>query len=318
MMAAMDDSAPSTGHRVLLAVGLAVLTTVTAWLFGHLPWVLSGFSWTTTEAAPVGSSTEGLAGVRLTVPLVAQFLTPLIAFTVLGSVAAALLPLVLTTKSGQRIPAIAVVLASLVVTTTVVTLLARSTIERQAPDVFAGDPRVLSGLVLVVFGAAAVAAVLGTLACVQVGLLPLAAALVAGQLPAWVSGFLVDRDSGPGALRAAEQVSNWLVLGVLTVAFVLSVRRTPAWVLLWPVAIAMVWTAVPFRVMTTQLAGQLRPSAGLLDTLPDILRGGLDVFRASFWDAHQVLWPWVVAVLLALTWTVVEQGMRRSRDRARR
>jgi hypothetical protein len=340
MMAHMDDSASrqvgatavqdppegsddpdqqlSNGRRFLLAMGLAVLTAVTCWLFGHLPWVLSGFSWTTTEAAPVGSSTEGLAGVRLTVPLVASFLPSLVAFAAIGAVAAALLPLVLTTKSGHRLQAIAVVLASLLVTTVVVTLLARSTIQDHASDAFAGDSRVLLGLVLVVFGTTAVGATLGTLSSVQVGFLPLAAALAAGQLPVWVEGFLVDRGSGVDAARTAEQVSHWLVLVVLAVAFALSVRRSPAWILLWPFAIAMVWAAVPFRVMTTQLAGQLRPSAGLPDTLPDILDGGVDVFRASFWEAPQARWPWLVAVLLALLWTAVDRGMRRSRAAARR
>ena len=337
MMAAMDDSASlqtedrrldeppadhppsvSGGRRILLGLGLAVLTAVTAWLFGHLPWVLSGFSWTTSEAAPVGSSTEGLAGVRLTVPLVARFLPSLIAFTTVGAVAAALLPLVLTTKSGKRLPAIAVVLVSLAVTTVAVTLLARRTIQDHASDAFAGDSRVLSGLVLVVLGTTALAALLGTLACVQVGFLPLAAGLAAGQLPMWVQGFLVDRGSGTGTIRAAQQVSHWLVLVVLAVAFVLSVRRSPAWMLLWPVAIAMVWMAVPFHVMTTQLAGQLRPSSGLPDTLPDILRGGVDVFRASFWEAPQALWPWLVAVLVALLWMAAERGMRGSLIGARR
>jgi len=312
MMTAMDGSASRHGNRLLHGLGLAVLTAVTCWLFGHLPWVLSGFSWPTTEAAPVGSSTEGLAGVRLTLPLVAAFLPSLIAFTVIGAVAAALLPLVLTTRSGQRLPAIAVSLASLAVTTVVVTLLARSAIEEHASDAFAGDSRVLLGLVLVVFVTTAVAAVLGTLASLQVGFLPLAAALAAGQLPVWIEGFLVDRGPGVDTTRVAEQVSHVLVFVVLLVAFVLSVRRSAVWVALWPVAVALVWVAVPFRVMTTQLAGQLRPSSGLPDTLPDILRGGLEVFRASFWQAHQARWPWVAAVLVALAWMAAE-GTRRRR-----
>ena len=42
---------------------------------------MSGFSWTTAESAPVGSSSEGLAGVRVTIPLVAAFLPSLVAFT---------------------------------------------------------------------------------------------------------------------------------------------------------------------------------------------------------------------------------------------
>jgi hypothetical protein len=305
-------------HRELLGVGLAVLTAVTTWLFGHLPWVVSGFSWPTTEAAPIGSSTEGLAGVRLTIPLVAAFLPSLIAFTAIGSVTAALLPLVFTTKAGQRLPAVAVALAGLGLTTVLVTLLARRTIQDRASDAFAGDPAVLTGLVLVVFGTAAAAAFLGTLASIQVGFLPLAVALAAGQLPIWIEGFLVDRDGGVEAVRTADQVGHWLVLGMLLVAFVLSVRRSAAWALLWPVAIAMVWAAVPFRIMTIQLSGRLRPSSGLPDTLPDILEGGLDVFRASFWEAPQARWPWLVAVLLALVWMAVERGIRQARGQVRR
>lgn len=324
-MTAMDDSAsvavsgpvqdapdagdlrPSPGRQVAHGVGLAVLTAVTAWLFGHLPWVMSGFSWTTAESAPVGSSSEGLAGVRVTIPLVAAFLPSLVAFTAIGAVAAALLPLVLTTKVGQRRAAIVVALGALGVTTVVVTVLARSTIRQHASDAFAGDSRVLLGLVLVVIATTAVGALLGTLASVQIGFLPLAAALAAGQVPVWVAGFLVDRDTDVDAFRTAEHVSNLLVLVLLAVAFVLSVRRSAGWALLWPVAVALLWAAAPFRVMTVQLAGQLRPSAGLPGSLPDILQGGLDTFRASFWEAHQARWPWVVAALLALAWMAAER-----------
>ena len=270
------------GRSALLGIGLALLTAVTAWLFGNLPWVLSGFSWPTTEAAPVGSSSEGLSGVRLTIPLVAAFLPSLIAFSAIGAVAAALLPLALTTRAGRRRPAIAVVVPSLVVTTLVVTLVARRTIEAHAADAFAGDSRVLLGLVVVVLGTAAVGTLLGTLASVQVGFLPLAAGFAAGQVHVWLEGFLVD-NGDVGAARALDHVGEVVVLVLLLGAFVLSVRRSPAWALLWPVAIAMVWVATPFRIMTIQLAGQLRPSSGLPDALPDILRGGLDVFRASFW-----------------------------------
>ena len=328
MMVAMDDSAPtvdddpdprpSTGRRILLGIGLAVLVAVTWWLFGQLPWVLSGFSWTTTRAVPVGSSTEGLAGVRLTLPLVAAFLPSLVAFTTVGAVAASLLPLVLTTRAGQRGPAVAVAVVSVLVTTVVVTLLARRTIEHNASDAFAGDSRVLLGLVLVVFAVTFVGAFLGTLASLQIGLLPIAVGLAAGQLPAWVHGFLVDREADAGALRIADHAAHVLVFVVLTVAFALSVRRTAAWVAVWPVAVALVWMAVPFQVMTTQLAGQLRPSAGLPGSLPAILRGGVDVFRASFWKAPQTWWPWVAAVVVATVWALVERRLRRGRTEAQR
>jgi hypothetical protein len=288
------------------------MTAATGWLLGHLPWVVWGVSWPTAEAAPVGSSTEGLAGVRLAIPLVAQFLPSLIAFTTVGAVAATLLPLVLTTReSGHRLPALAVCVASLLLTVTVVTLLARRSIETHAADAFAGDPRVLRGLVLVVAGTTLVGAAFGSLASVQVGFLPLAVALVAGQLRAWMDAFVVGHHHGAGTLRTVDRVGDVLVLVLLTAAFVLSVRRSAVWALTWPVAVAMLWVATPFGVMTTYLAGQLRPSAGLPGSLPDILAGGLDVFRASFWQAPQARWPWLVALVLAVVWVVVERRISR-------
>jgi hypothetical protein len=80
----------------------------------------------------------------------------------------------------------------------------------------------------------------------------------------------------------------------------------------------MVWVATPFRIMTIQLAGQLRPSSGLPDALPDILRGGFDVFRASFWQAPQARWPWVTALVLALLWMAVERRTAAVRTAAER
>ncbi|HEX2895792.1 MAG TPA: hypothetical protein VHO29_17445 [Marmoricola sp.] len=310
------DSEHSGSRRVplpLLALGLAALTAVTSWLFGNLPWVVSGFSWPTTEAAPIGSSSEGLAGVRLTIPLVAAFLPSLIAFTAIGAVAATLLPLLLTTRSsGHRRPAIGLVLLTLAVTTTVVTLVARGTIEHHAADAFAGDPRVLTGLVAVVGATTLVGAAFGTLASLEAGFLPLAAALAAGQLPAWVHGFLVGASSPGAHVHTADTVAHALMALLMLAAFVLSVRRSAWWVLLWPVAVAMIWVATPFGVMTVYLAGQLRPSAGLPGSLPDILSGGVDVFRASFWESPQPRWPWLVAVVLAAAWTVFERRTRRS------
>jgi hypothetical protein len=244
--------------------------------------------------------------------LVAQFLPSLIAFTTVGAVAATLLPLVLTTReSGHRLPALAVCIASLLLTVTVVTLLARRSIETHAADAFAGDPRVLRGLVHVVAGTTLVGAAFGSLASVQVGFLPLAVALVAGQLRAWMDAFVVGHHHGAGTLRTVDRVGDVLVLVLLTAAFVLSVRRSAAWALTWPVAVAMLWVATPFGVMTTYLAGQLRPSAGLPGSLPDILAGGLDVFRASFWQAPQARWPWLVALVLAVVWVVVERRISR-------
>jgi hypothetical protein len=37
------------------------------------------------------------------------------------------------------------------------------------------------------------------------------------------------------------------------------------------------------------------------------------VFRASFWEAHQARWPWLIALAGGVVWLLVERGVRQLR-----
>ncbi|MFL6062067.1 MAG: hypothetical protein ACJ72E_12610 [Marmoricola sp.] len=288
-----------------LTVALVVMAVLCTWVLGHLPWVMDGFR--TNRDSTVGGSAEGLADVRLAIPLVAGRITELVAFTAIGAIVAMLLPLVFPDLPRS----LAVVTCGLTVaaTTLVITFASRSGISSHATDAFAGDQRVLDGLVTGVLLTALGAAVLGSLASAQIGFLPLATAVLVSQLPVWLGALLDDRSAADAAYRV-------LAVVMLTAAFVLSVRRALGWIVLWPVALLVVWTAAPLRIATGRLEDRLRPASGVNGAnLSDVFADAREVFRASYWHAQQVWWPGVLAVVLALAWVLVQ---RRRGDRAPR
>jgi hypothetical protein len=277
----------------LLWFALVLLAVLCTWILGNLPWVMDGFR-IRSDHAGSGTSTEGLSEVRLAIPLVAGRITELVAFTVVGSVSATLLPLAFTDLPRS----LAVVTAGLVVATTtlVITFSSRSGIASHAADAFAGDERVLDGLVTGVLVVALVAAVVGSLAAAQIGFLPVATAVLVGQLPVWIGALVTDHALADLLYRLAAVV-------LLTAAFVISVRRSHAWVVLWPVALLLVWTALPLQIATGRLQDRLRPAAGLGSAhLSDVVGEAGDLFRATFWHAPQVWWPGVLAAVLAALW----------------
>lgn len=287
-----------TPRTPLLTAGLALLAVVASWLLGYLPWVIDGFRLSGRSTTLLGN--EGLDGVRLVIPLIAGELTTLIAFAALGAVATTLLPLAFV-----EIPrTLGVVVAALVLalTTLVLTFIARASILDHAPGAFSGDERVLDGLVLGVFAVTAAAGFVGCVASVQVGFLPLATAIAVGQLPVWL-GHLGDGSAGSGP------VHDLVALVMLSAAFVISVRRSAGWIAGWPLALAVVWVATPLRIGTTAVADRLRPGAGLEHNLSDVFSEGYDVFRASFWHAHQSWWPGVAAAGIGVVWVLVRRGL---------
>lgn len=307
MMETMDDPAttfltsPAVARSriAVLWTALVVLAVLCTWILGHLPWVLDGFRTPADRAVP-GTSAEGLSDVRLAIPLIAGRITTLVAFTAIGAIVATLLPLAFTDLPRG----LAVVTAALTVATTtlVITFASRSGISSHAADAFAGDERVLDGLVAGVLLVAACAALLGSLGAAQIGFLPLPVAVLVGQLPAWLGALDDDRGFDDLAYRLASLV-------LLTAAFAISVRRSLGWIALWPVALALVWIASPLAIATGRLQDRLRPSTGLSsDNLRDVLDDARSVFRASFWHAGQVWWPGVVAVVLALAWAAVRRS----------
>lgn len=300
-------------HRpAVQVVTLAVLSSVVVWIVGHLGWVLSGFSWATTEAVPVGSSSAGLEGLRITLPLVAAFLPELVGGCLLGSAAAGLLPLAF--PHLPRAVAVFVAVGAAAITMVVVTTTARSRIEDGAPGAFASDQRVLDGLVVVVAATTLLGLLLGSLAAVRPGLLPVPLSVVAASVPLWVGGLV--RDGALLGYAAAERVADVLVLLLMAAAFVLSVRRHAGWAVVWPVALVVLFAGAPVRIALVQLAGMLRPSAGLPGSLGPILEAALDTFQAAWWDAPRTWWPVLAALVLGVAALVVR--LRRTRGRQAR
>lgn len=290
---------PVTPRVPVLSLGLVLVAVLATWLLGHLPWVLDGFR-TAPESDLAGTSSEGLSGVRMPIGLIAGQLTELVAFTAIGAVVAMLLP---PAFNGLPRP-LAVVVAGLTLagTTLFLTLASRSAIANRAADGFADDERVLGGLVVGVFAVAALAGFLGCLASVQVGFLPLATAVLVGQLPSWFGALGAD----PGTTDVLHPVA---ALVLLTAAFAISVRRSVGWIVLWPVAWAIVWTAAPLGIATNRMQDRLRPGAGLnSENLSDVFADAFDLFGTTFWQADQTWWPGVLAAVIALVWLV---GTRR-------
>lgn len=299
MMGGMDRSVGPRDLRLpLLWAALVVMAVLCTWILGHLPWVMDGFR-TGSARDVAGGSAEGLSGVRLAVPLVAGRITDLVAFTAIGAIVATMLPLVF--PDLPRTSAVITCWLTVAATTLATTFSSRSGIASHAADAFAGDQRVLDGLVTGVLLTALLAAVLGCAASLQIGLLPLATAVLVGQLPIWLGALLGDRGTADVAYRV-------LAVVMLTAAFVLSVRRSLGWIVLWPVALALVWTATPLQIATGRLQDRLRPASGVNGSnLGDVFADARGVFRASYWHAHQVWWPGVVAVVLAVGWVLLRR-----------
>ncbi|MFL6156959.1 MAG: hypothetical protein ACJ72D_12740 [Marmoricola sp.] len=285
---------PPRWRNPVLALGLVLLSVVVTWLFGHLPWVLDGFR--TDRSVP---STDGLAGVRIVIPMVAGQLSALVAFTVVGAVSATLLPMLFTDlPRGAAVTLSVIVVAA---TTLVLTLVARARIEGSAAPGFATDSRVLDGLVVGVFAVAALGALLGALASLQLGFLPVAVAVVVVELPTWFTALGVER----------SWIRDVTELVLLAAALVLSLRRSPAWAALWPAALLVVWSgpAVSAGLLTVQT--RLRSGQNVDALLGDVLSDGFAVFRAAYWHAPRTWWPPVVALVVGVVWLVVR--LRRSR-----
>ncbi|WP_310961433.1 hypothetical protein [Nocardioides terrisoli] len=289
-------------RRIWIPLALAALAVLAWWPLGFLPWFSAGLDWPTTIAAPVGSSSEGLAGLRMPLPLIAVYLPALVCCAVVGGTIAGLLPILVLQIHLPR-PA-AILEVWLVVAVTVVVTLALSTelIRQHAPTSFAADTRVLVGLTAAVVAGTLLGLVVGSLSVHWHGLASLAAALVAGAAPTWVRAFLYDGSHAPAVRSWADALTGVLVALVLSSGLVVSVHRSRRWAGLWPVALLVLWCAGPAVAALTYLTAVLRPSSGLPDSLPGHLAAARQVFGQAFTQTHPQLWPMVVAFGLGLAW----------------
>lgn len=318
MMGRMDDSAPRPdrepaspvlaplppvlrgGSRVpLLAAALAAGCAVVFWVVGHLPWVLDGFH---VDPRPYGRG-DTLSQLSLPIPLIASQLTALIAFTTVGAIGAMVLPLLF--PAIPRPLGVVVSALSLVATAVAVTSIARVALADEPDTGFASDPRVLDGLVVGVLGLVVLCVVVGGLASFQVGFLPIAAAVVVTQLGSWLALLELPRP---------DLVAQWTTVALLGGAFLVSVRRRLGWIVVWPVALVIVWLGTPIGAATSVIGGRLRPGQNLDDSLGDVYDNGWEVFKIALWDEPRTWWPQVVAVAIGLVWLVVRQ-LRTAADR---
>lgn len=312
-MSRMDDSAPATTSETLpalppvplasrkialLTVAMAVGAVLIFWFGGYLPWILDGFR---TKDSALGDSGQGLGQLWLPIPLIAGQLAQLIAFTTVGAIAAMLLPLLF--PAVPRALSVVVVALTLVTAAMSLSAVARSSLSNQDLDGFASDSRVLDGLVVGVLLLVLGCILVGALASLQVGFLPVAVAVAATQLPSWI-GLL--------ELPRAALVTEMLTVALLGAAFVVSIHRWIGWVITWPVALLILWLGPAISAAATAVSARLRPGQNLDMALNDVYAEGWEVFRAALGEAPRTWWPQLVAVLIGLIWLAVQR--RRSRE----
>ncbi len=270
---------------------MVVLSAVLFWILGFLPWVLGGFS---LPPARAHGPAEGLAGVRLAVPLVVTRLPELVASALVGGVLSGMVPIAFPRVS--RLLGV-VVTGSIVLAATSATLVAsRRALELHASAQFAADHQVVEGLVLAAICAALPSLAVGLAATVRHGIVAVAAGLVAAALPLWLAALPV---LGPGP------VVELVAAAALALGLVVSVHRTRWSALLWPVAIGLAWLGAPLSTATAYVAGHLRPGSGA--GLGDLLHGAIDAAGRAAGPSGQSWWPWVLAVGVAMAWLVARR-----------
>jgi hypothetical protein len=274
--------------KVLVAVG--ALAVVGWWVLGFLPWLVSGLQ-VSAVAGRLGGSGEGTSGLLMPLPLVAQTLPELVACGLVAGTVAGLLP-ILVTHVPRPVVVIEVWLVVLV-TAVLACLVSARRIQQAAAGLFAADSRVLTGLCAAFLAALVLGLLAGTVAVHWHGLAAVAAALVAGTMRVWVAAFVP-----PGRLDAETiaRIAAVLLAVILGAGLVVSVHRSRAWLLAWPVALATLWITGPALTAVGYLTALLRPSSGLPASLPEHLRAARQVFGQAIGHTR----PSLLAVGLAL------------------
>lgn len=277
-------------HRGLRLYGalllMVLLSGVVFWVVGYLPWVLGGFA---LDAREAHGSADGLAGVRLAVPLLAVRLPELIACSLLGGVLAGIVPIAFPRVS--RLFAVLLTACVVLAETTALLVASRGSLQRNASAQFAADPRVVQGLVLATVGAVVLGLAVGLAATVRHGVVAVAAGLAAAALPVWL---------GALSLPAPAAVLQGVAGAALLVGLVVSVHRTRWSAGWWPVALGLAWLGAPLAVAAGSVAHRLGPAS--VSGPGELVRGAAAAARPALSPAGQPWWPWAVAAVLALLW----------------
>ena len=269
---------------------MAALAVLGWWVIGYLPWLVSGLHFS-ADADQVGGSGEGTAGVAMPLPLVAHALPELVACGVVGGVVAGLLPIAVTHVPRPLV--ILVVWSAVLVTAAIAFAISAKRVRDTAPGLFASDSRVLAGLGAAFLTALVLGLIAGSLSVQWHALTAVAAALVGGTLPTWVAACVPPGRLDPDTV---SHVSAVLLVVVLGAGLAVSVHRSSRALLVWPIALAVLWLTGPALTAVSYLTALLRPSSGLPGSLGDHLRAARQVFGQAIGHTH----PSLIAVVLAL------------------
>ncbi len=264
---------------------LLPLAAAVWWVGGYLWWLL-------------GSSARG--GSAMALPLHTSVLSGLVLGAVAGGIGAGLL----ARLTGRRGPALAATAGGVALAVLVTLVQSSSAVRGAAAGSFAADPRVLTGLTVVVVCAALAGWLLGSAAVLGRPGLGVALAVLAGLAPSWVGGVL-SRLAGPEAHTALDRTATWSGAAVLALALVVVGLHPPARLVWWPVVLVAAWFTGPALTALVYLGPSLRSGAGLPGTLFDSVSAAWQVFGEASSPDFRDLTPWVVAGVVALAVSAV-------------
>ncbi|MDM7830087.1 hypothetical protein [Cellulomonas edaphi] len=268
-------------RNLLLALAAGTLW----WVAGFLPWIVHGLRTAVLTGGPFAPD-QGVAVLRMAVPLVAEALPSLVTMAVLGGVVAGL---VARRGAGSRVAASGAALGGVAVAATIALAQSRSA-AGSAAGAFASDPRVVAALTVIAVLATTCGVVAGLAAAFgPVWLRPIVLVAPAVLLPGWIEQLL------PGDQSAA---APWLFAVAVGLLLGTSVTRGRD-ALSWAPAAAVGWVTQAALPALVVVSSSIRPGYGLDDNpwLPAQI--GREVFRAALTEptAH---WPaaWAWALLL--------------------
>lgn len=304
--APIDDGAePSSTSRTqrLPTAALVPLAAVAWWVVGNFPWLVAGMGSAFSVSGRVGDA--GVRGDRLAVPLTSSSMWLLVLGALVGGVTAGMLGLI--ARPGQRGRTTVATLAGVGLAVTLTGGQAVQATHIGSPDEFSSDPRVLSGLCVVLALTALAGWAFGAFATLGRPGIGIALAVLAGATPEWLSTSLTQLfgTSSIGQLGARGTTIVWLSGALLAIALAVIGMRPPSRLIWWPVALLVAWAVSPVLTAATYIEQLIRPGTGYARFLTDTIQADVQVLSSAAALGARPLAPWVAAIafgaFLALT-----------------
>lgn len=300
-----ERSSTSRAQRVPVAA-LVPLAAIVWWVVGYFPWLAAGLGSSASASRRVGGSSLG--GERLAVPLTSSSMSLLVLGALVGGVAAGMLGLV--ARPSRRGRTAMATLTGVGVAVMVAGGQAALAARVGSPEEFSADPRVLTGLCVVLGLTALVGWAFG--ACAPLGGpgAGIALAVLAGATPAWLLTSLTSLTELFGASPMGQQgtvgtTTVWLGGAVLAVALAVIGVRPPHRLIWWPVAVLVAWAVSPVLTAVAYLEQLIRPGTGFDRFLGETIQATALVLKSAAALGARPLAPWVTATaigaVLALT-----------------